>query len=90
MANDAAIDEAAEKERLRDPKTGQFLSDPSKPPSPYEFTEAQRRAEWKRIALDPNSPLTAEQRAEIEARGWQGPQQINPRASKLETMWLWG
>jgi hypothetical protein len=74
--------------RLRDPATGRFVSDPNNPPSQYEFTDAQRRAAWKQLAQDPNSPFTPEQRAEIEARGWRGPQQINERTGKLETMEL--
>ena len=73
--------------RLRDPKTGRFISDPANPPSPYKFTDAQRRAEWKRLAQDPNSPLTPAQRAEIEARGWRGPQRAN-EFGELETMEL--
>ena len=74
--------------RYRDPKTGQFLSDPRNPPSPYTMTDAQRRAEWKRIAEDPASPLTPQQRAEVQARGWRGPQQRNPRTGEWETMEL--
>jgi hypothetical protein len=73
--------------RLRDPKTGRFISDPANPPSPYKFTDAQRRAAWKRLAQDPNSPLTPAQRAEIEARGWRGPQRVN-EFGELETMEL--
>ncbi|QDT85336.1 polymorphic toxin-type HINT domain-containing protein [Gimesia chilikensis] len=73
--------------RLRDPKTGRFISDPANPPSPYKFTDAQRRAAWKRLAQDPNSPLTPAQRAEIEARGSRGPQRVN-EFGELETMEL--
>ncbi len=73
--------------RLRDPKTGRFISDPANPPSPYKFTDAQRRAAWKRLAQDPNSPLTPAQRAEIEARVWRGPQRVN-EFGELETMEL--
>jgi hypothetical protein len=73
--------------RLRDPKTGRFIPDPANPPSPNVMTDAQRRAYWKQLAQDPNSPLTAAQRAEIEARGWRGPQRLN-EFGELETMEL--
>jgi hypothetical protein len=74
--------------RLRDPATGRFVKDPARPRSPHEFTDAQRRAEWRRLAEDSNSPLTAEQRAEIRARGWRGPQRANPKTGEPETMEL--
>ena len=51
------------------------------------MTDTQRRAYWKQRAQDPNSPLTAAQRAEIEARGWRGPQRLN-EFGELETMEL--
>ena len=73
--------------RLRDPKTGRFIPDPANPPSPNVMTDAQRRAHWKQLAQDPNSPLTAAQRAEIKARGWRGPQRLN-EFGELETMEL--
>jgi hypothetical protein len=73
--------------RLRDPATGRFISDPANPPSPYTFTDAQRRAAWKQLAQDHNSGLTAAERAQIEARGWRGPQQLN-KYGELETMEL--
>jgi RHS repeat-associated protein len=75
-------------ERLRDPDTGRYVSDPNNPPSPNTFTDAERRAEWKRLAQDPNSPLTPDQRAQIEARGWRGPQRPNSDTGHLETMEL--
>ncbi len=74
--------------RLRDPVTGRFVKDPASPASPYKFTDAQRRAAWRKIAEDPNSPLTAEQRADVQARGWRGPQRVNPKTGELETMEL--
>jgi len=74
--------------RLRDPNTGRFVSNPANPPSPYKFKDAQRRAEWRRLAEDPNSPLTELQRQQIRERGWRGPQQPNPRTGELETMEL--
>jgi hypothetical protein len=74
--------------RLRDPETGRFISDPANPPSPFEFTDAQRRAAWKKLAEDPESPLTEEQRVEIKQRGWRGPQRVNPRTGEVETMEL--
>ena len=74
--------------RLRDPETGRFVSDPNNPPSQYDFTNAQRRAAWKQLAQDPNSPLTPEQRAEVEARGWRGPQRLNINTGEAETMEL--
>ena len=74
--------------KLRDPKTGRFAADPANPPSPYNFTDAQRRAAWKRLAQDPNSPLTPAQRAEIQKRGWRGPQRVNPETGLVETMEL--
>ena len=73
--------------RLRDPKTGRFIPDPANLPSPNVMTNTQRRAYWKQRAQDPNSPLTAAQRAEIEARGWRGPQRLN-EFGELETMEL--
>jgi hypothetical protein len=51
------------------------------------MTDAQRRAHWKQLAEDPNSPLDAAQRAEIKGRGWRGPQQLN-EFGELETMEL--
>jgi hypothetical protein len=73
--------------RLRDEK-GRFISDPNNPPSPNSFTDAQRRAAWKEIYNDPNSGLTQEERQQIKARGWRGPQRINPTSGELETMEL--
>lgn len=66
---------------------GRFKSDPLNPKSPYTYSDAERRADWKRLAQDPNSPLTIEQRAEIETRGWRGPQTVN-EYGELETMEL--
>ncbi|MDB6033140.1 MAG: hypothetical protein JWM16_3478 [Verrucomicrobiales bacterium] len=77
---------SSQQPRLRDPETGKFISDPNNPASPYTFTDAQRRAAWRALAEDSNSPLTDAQRAEIEQRGWPGPQQINRRTGELETM----
>jgi len=74
--------------KLRDAKTGRFVEDPANPRSPFTFNDAQRRAAWRQIAQDPNSPLTPEQRAEVEARGWRGPQRINPVTGQMETMEL--
>jgi len=74
--------------RLRDPATGRFMSDPNNPPSPNVFTDAQRRAAWKAIYEDPNSGLTEAERAQIKARGWRGPQRINPATGETETMEL--
>jgi RHS repeat-associated protein len=74
--------------QLRDPDTGRFITDPNNPSSPFEFTDAQRRAAWKQLAQDPNSPLDDAQRAQIKARGWRGPQRINPATGQLETMEL--
>ena len=73
-------------EQLRD-ELGRFASDPDNPPSPYTFSDAQRRAAWKRLANDPSSPLTEAQRQEIRDRGWRGPQRIN-EFGELETMEL--
>lgn len=72
--------------RLRD-EQGRFKSDPDNPPSPYRFTDAQRRAAWKELVDDPDSPLTEAQRAEIRARGHRGPQRVN-EFGELETMEL--
>ncbi|MGZ5428536.1 MAG: hypothetical protein ACXWFS_05960 [Thermoanaerobaculia bacterium] len=74
--------------RLHDAATGQFVEDPLNPRSPYAFNDAQRRAEWKRIAQDPNSPLAPEQRAQVQARGWRGPQRVNQDTGEMETMEL--
>jgi hypothetical protein len=52
------------------------------------MTDAKRRAEWKRLAEDPNSGLSAAERAEIRARGWRGPQRKNMQTGELETMEL--
>ena len=73
--------------QLRDPKTGRFVSDPANPPSPYKMTDAQRRAAWKRLAEDPNSGLSAAERAQIKARGNRAPQRVN-EYGELETMEL--
>ena len=73
--------------RLRDPG-GRFVTDPANPPSPYVFTDAQRRAAWRSLANDKNSPLTEAERAEIKARGWRGPQRVNPVTNEIETMEL--
>jgi hypothetical protein len=73
--------------RLRNPKNGRFVTDPANPPSRNKFTDAQRRAAWKRLAEDPNSGLTKAQRAEIKARGWRGPQRVN-KFGEVETMEL--
>jgi hypothetical protein len=78
---------ARESGQLRDPKTGRFIPDPANPPSPNVMTDAQRRANWKRLAQDPTSPLTTAQRAEIKTRGWRGPQRLN-EFGELETMEL--
>ena len=74
--------------RLRDPQTGQFVSDPANPPSPYGFTDAQRTAAWRRLAQDPNSGLSAAERAEIKERGWRGPQRKDLETGEPETMEL--
>ena len=73
-------------ERLCDAR-GRFVADPANPPSPYKFTDAQRRAAWKRLAEDPNSGLTAAERAQIRERGYRGPQRVN-EYGELETMEL--
>ncbi|MFZ5786397.1 MAG: RHS repeat-associated core domain-containing protein [Acidobacteriota bacterium] len=72
--------------RLRDAR-GRFVSDPAAPPSPYRFTDAQRRAEWRRLAEDPSSGLTAAERAQVTERGFRGPQRMN-EYGELETMEL--
>jgi hypothetical protein len=64
------------------------VSDPANPPSPYEFTDAQRRAAWKKLAEDPSSPLTDLERQHIKERGWRGPQRPNPKTGETETMEL--
>lgn len=66
---------------------GRFVPDPANPKSPYEFTDAERRAAWRQLALDPNSPLTPEQRVEVQDRGWRGPQRLN-QYGETETMEL--
>jgi hypothetical protein len=66
---------------------GRFVTDPENPPSPFVFTDAQRRAAWKKLAEDPASPLTPAERAQIKARGWRGPQRYN-EYGELETMEL--
>ena len=74
--------------QLKDPKTGRFIPDPKKPRSPYpEMTDTERRAEWKRLVEDPNSGLTEEQRAQIKARGYRGPQRTD-KYGETETMEL--
>jgi RHS repeat-associated protein len=73
--------------RLRDVKTGRYVSDPENPPSPNVMTDAERRSAWRKLASDPNSPLDDAQRAEIKARGWRGPQRLN-QYGEIETMEL--
>jgi len=73
--------------RLRDDTTGQFVADPNNPASPFTFSDAQRRAAWRALVLDPASPLSASERAEAEARGWRGPQRVN-EFGEIETMEL--
>jgi hypothetical protein len=72
--------------RLHD-STGKFARDPHNPPSPHQFTDADRRREWKRLADDPNSGLTPAQRQEIRDRGYRGPRQRN-EFGELETLEL--
>jgi hypothetical protein len=72
---------------LRNAVTGRFMIDPDYPPSPYEFNDAQRRAAWREIANNPNSPLTAAERVEVQSRGWRGPQRVN-QYGEIETMEL--
>ncbi|HYS09616.1 MAG TPA: SpvB/TcaC N-terminal domain-containing protein [Myxococcales bacterium] len=74
--------------RIRDPETGRFQKDPNRPKSPYEYTDSQRRADWKKLAEDPKSSLTDAQRKEIKERGWRGPQRENPVTREKETMEL--
>jgi hypothetical protein len=73
--------------RLRDPKTGRFASDPENPPSPYKYSDAQRRKDWAKLAADPESGLSDSERAQIWARGNRGPQRVNENGD-LETMEL--
>jgi hypothetical protein len=75
-------------QRLRDPETGRFVTDPAHPRSPHEFTDAQRRAAWKKLAEDPKSPLTDAEKAQIRERGGRGPQRPNPETGETETMEL--
>jgi hypothetical protein len=71
--------------RLRDPETGWFVSDPNNPRSEYTWTDSDRRAAWRRLVEDPNSPLLPEQREEIINRGYRGPQFDNPVTGRTET-----
>lgn len=73
------------KRRLHDPKTGRFIPDPNNPRSKYTWTDSDRRAAWRRLVEDPNSPLLPEQRQEIIDRGYRGPQFRNPITGELET-----
>jgi hypothetical protein len=88
-----AVREAMAPERALPPgqrrlRAGQgFVADPNNPPSPYKYTDAQRRADWRRLATDPNAPLTTAQRAQIMERGWRGPQRVNAQG-QIETMEL--
>lgn len=66
---------------------GRFVADPNSPPSPYAFTDAQRRAAWRRIANDPSSRLSDAEREEVRLRGWRGPQRVN-EYGEVETMEL--
>lgn len=81
------IDSSQNISRIARDEKGRFKSDPLSPKSPYTYTDSQRRADWKRLAQDPNSPLTPDERIEIEQRGWRGPQQVN-KYGELETMEL--
>ncbi|MEU7905922.1 LamG-like jellyroll fold domain-containing protein [Actinoplanes sp. NPDC049118] len=60
------------------------VRDPNEP----EWGSTERRAEWKKHYNDPNSLLTAAQKAVVKARGYAGPQRINPWTGELETMEL--
>ncbi len=71
--------------RLHDPETGRFIPDPNNPRSNYTWTDSDRRAAWRRLVEDPNSPLLPEQREEIRNRGYRGPQFYNPVTGRLET-----
>jgi len=51
------------------------------------FTDADRVREWKRLATDPNSGLSAAERTQIAGRGNRGPQRLN-EYGELETMEL--
>jgi hypothetical protein len=73
--------------RLRDAR-GRYVADPANPPSPFEYTDAQRRAAWRQLAEDPQSPLTDAQRQMIRERGWRGPQRTVTETGELETMEL--
>jgi hypothetical protein len=69
-------------------KRGRFARDPKRPRSTApEWTDADRRREWRRLADDPNSPLTPDQRREIRERG-RGPTRTNPFTGETETMEL--
>ncbi|NMO20009.1 hypothetical protein HPC49_21990 [Pyxidicoccus fallax] len=74
------------KGRIRDER-GRFVSDPTNPPSPNTFTDAQRRQAWRQLADDPKSGLTAAERVQIRERGYRGPQRVNEHG-ELETMEL--
>jgi hypothetical protein len=74
--------------QTRDPNTGRFVSDPNNPPSPNSWTDANRRAAWRELVEDPNSPLTPAQKQQVIDRGYRGPQRINPTTGEAETMEL--
>jgi hypothetical protein len=72
----------------RDAK-GRFTKDPNRPRSDAPaWTDADRRREWRRLVDDPNSGLTADERAEIIERGYRGPTRRNPYTGEMETMEL--
>jgi hypothetical protein len=71
--------------RLRDAK-GRWAPNPDKEPGP-SWTDADRRREWRRIANDPDSPLTPAERAQVLRTG-RGPRRRNPYTGEMETMEL--
>lgn len=76
------------KARLRD-KLGRFKRDPRRPKSKVpQWTDSDRRREWRRLVDDPNSPLTPAQRKQIIERGYRGPRRRNPITKEWETMEL--
>ena len=77
----------APQETIRRRKNGQFAKKPGPKPQKPVYTDAQRQADWKRLADDPNSGLSAAERAQIKARGNRGPQRLNEHG-ELETMEL--
>lgn len=84
------VKKAAKKLKRVQPRDarGRFMPDPHRPRrTTPSWTDTDRRREWRRIANDPNSPLTPSERAQVLRTG-RGPRRRNPYTGEMETMEL--